>query len=158
MIIDSDNGAELLLLENIDRNSLNLLYSALNIQSPDDVMGGFTISPRTYSLFFRILYSATYLNKESSEKALEILSKATFDEALAAGLPKDVVASHKFGEYVSSSNGQVQKIELNDCGIIYYPQNPYFLCVMTKGDNLSNLKDTIKSVSSIVYQNYYNLK
>lgn len=158
MITNSDNGADILLLANIDSNSLNAVYGALNIENPDSIQGNFVISPRTYSLFFRILYSATYLSKESSEKALEILSAATFKDGLVAGLPQNITAAHKFGQHVISQNNQAQEIELSDCGIIYYPKNPYFLCVMTRGSNLNNLESAIKNISSIVYQDYSSLK
>lgn len=62
--------------------------------------------------------------------------------------------AQKFGERVNS----LQEIELHDCGIIYYPKNPYLLCVMTKGNNLDNLKSAIKNIYSIVYQSYSGLK
>jgi beta-lactamase class A len=157
MIIDSDNGSETLLLNSISQMSLDSIYNALNMENPD-VVDGFTISPRTYSLFLRILYSATYLNSVDSEKALNILSKTTFVDGLVAGVPKNTVVAHKFGEHIIQQDDQAQQIELHDCGIIYYPKNPYLLCVMTKGNNLDNLKNTIKSISSLVYQNYSSLK
>ena len=85
-----------------------------------------------------------------SEKALDILSKTTFNDGLVAGVDKGITVSHKFGEYVG------QQIELHDCGIIYYPENPYFLCIMTRGDNLDNLKDVIKNISGQIYDYYKN--
>lgn len=154
MIIDSDNGAEFLLLDNIDTDSLNYIYNALNITSPEKAEGDFVISPRTYSLFFRILYSSTYLSRDMSEKALSILSKTTFSDGIVAGLPAGLVASHKFGEYVSSDAGKIKNIELHDCGIVYTKNNPYFLCVMTRGDDVSRLSGVIKNISTTVYKNY----
>jgi beta-lactamase class A len=159
MITDSDNGAEELLFNNISKNSLDAIYESLNIENPDNVSADFTISPRAYSLFFRIIYSATYLDRELSEKALDILSKTTFEDGIVAGLPTNLVVSHKFGEYVVGSNtNQVQSIELHDCGIVYYPKNPYFLCVMTKGNNIDELKSVIKNISSLVYATYASYK
>lgn len=153
MIIDSDNGAETLLLTNINQDNLNSIYNALNIENPDET-NNFTISPRSYSLFFRILYSATYLDNADSEKALDLLSQTTFTDGLVAGVPKNIIVAHKFGEHVNSP----QEIELHDCGIVYYPKNPYLLCVMTKGPSLNSLEGAIKNISSIVYQNYSALK
>jgi len=157
MIIDSDNGAEYLLLSDINQTFLDSIYNALNIENPNG-KNDFTISPRTYSLFLRILYSATYLNDTDSEKALNLLSKTTFTDGLVAELPMGTAVAHKFGEYVVQQNGQPQQIELHDCGIVYYPNDPYLLCVMTKGNNLGDLKNTIKDISSLVYQNYAYLK
>lgn len=87
MIIDSDNGAMTLLLNNINQNSLDSIYNALNIENPNG-RNDFTISPRSFSLFLRILYSATYLSEADSEKALNILSKTTFADGLVAGVPE----------------------------------------------------------------------
>lgn len=157
MIINSDNGAQFLLLSNINQASLDYIYNVLNIENPSG-KNDFTISPRAYSLFFRILYSSTYLNNSDSEKALSILSKTTFDDGIIAGVPKGVTVSHKFGEHVMHRDDQAFQGELHDCGIVYYPKNPYLLCIMTKGGNLDALKSTIKNISNIVYQNYATLK
>lgn len=151
MIIDSDNGAELLLLANINDGYLNAIYGALGIENPEQV-AHFTISPRNYSLFFRILYSATYLSKSSSEKVLEILSKTTFNDGIVAGLPRGTVVSHKFGEHVEVAGNSIASIELHDCGIVYHASDPYLLCIMTKGGNLDTLKDAIKNISSLVHE------
>lgn len=151
MIIDSDNGALALLLSKIDTNLLNSIYESLTVQYPVD--GKYLISPRDYSLFFRVLYSATYLNEEMSEKALSLLSKSKFTEGLAGGLPEDIAVAHKFGEHVvSASNGQIKSIELHDCGIINHKLSPYFLCVMTSGSDINGLKKTIQDISSLVYK------
>ncbi len=158
MIIDSDNGAAYLLLSNISTDSLDSVYNVLDIPSPDSTKDTFTISPRYYSFFFRILYNATYLDNADSEKALNILSQATFADGIVAGLPKDVVVSHKYGEYVVHQGNQVQQVELHDCGIVYHTKSPYLLCIMTKGNNLDNLKSAIKNISSTVYQDYSNIK
>jgi beta-lactamase class A len=154
MIVNSDNGAAEVLLGNISESLLDEVYDVLDIPNPDDTTGTFTISPRYYSFFFRILYSATYLNDAYSEKALETLSEATFKNGIVAALPASVDVSHKYGEYVTQSNGVVSQVELHDCGIVYYPKDPYLLCVMTKGNNLGNLETVIKSISQAVYQNY----
>jgi beta-lactamase class A len=153
MIIDSDNGAEYLLLANIKQSSLDYIYNTLNIKNPNG-KNDFTISPRTYSLFLRILYSSTYLNEDDSEKALEILSKTTFTDGLVSGVPSDTVVSHKYGEHIISQNNIIKEVELHDCGIVYYPKNPYLLCVMTKGIDLDGLKVTIKNISSLIYKDY----
>ncbi len=154
MIIYSDNGAAILLLNNIDSSYMNSIYNVLNIDNPEKTKGDFIISPRAYSLFFRILYSSTYLSHNMSEKALDILSKTTFNDGLVDNLPRDIVVSHKFGEYIYTNNNQIQSIELHDCGIVYYKDYPYFLCVMTKGNNFESLKSVIKGVSDLVYNSY----
>ncbi len=158
LIIDSDNGAEVLLRNYISQSSLDNIFNVLNIENPTKSDGVFVISPRAYSLFFRILYSATYLWKSDSEKVLKILSKTIFKDGIVAGLPDDEVVAHKFGEYVNVEDNQIKDIELHDCGIVYQGNSPYFLCVMTRGNNIQKLSSTIKDISSIVYENYLTTK
>ena len=90
-----------------------------------------------------------------SEKALSILSKSNFVYGLRGDIPEKIKIAHKFGERWFDNGSEVQ---LHDCGIVYYPENPYFLCVMTKGNNESQLKSVIKNISSIVYQAYGSYK
>ena len=153
MIIESDNTAMYMLLSGIDENSLNDVYTDLGISTPDNT-GVYKISAKTYSLFFRILYNATYLDRNDSEFALSLLSKSHFEDGIVAGLPKGTLVSHKYGERaVTEANGSISGVELHDCGFIYPPSGdkPYFLCVMTKGDTLEGVKGTITAVSSYVY-------
>ncbi|MGD0976859.1 MAG: serine hydrolase [Minisyncoccia bacterium] len=149
MIVDSDNGAITLLLTGIDSASIDDVYNTLSVAN--DVNSEYTISPRDYSLFFRVLYSGTYLYKSLSEKALSLLSETTFNDGLVAGVPSGMTVAHKYGEHVIASGMQVTGIELHDCGIIYYQPSPYFLCVMTRGTNLDKLKTVISGVSNIIY-------
>ncbi len=151
----SDNEAKNLLLENMDEATLNKAYSDLGIEipgirTPDDFM-----SVKDYASFFRILYNATYLNKEMSEKGLEFLSKSTYNKALAGNLPKDVIVAHKFGER-GFQNSQTK--QLHDCGIIYKAGSPYILCVMTRGEDFDELSSVIADVSGLIYNDYRSNK
>src|SRR6185436_5295057 len=89
-------------------------------------------TPQNYSHLFRALYNGTYLSHDASEKALELLSRTKFSDGIVAGVPKETTVSHKFGERTLSLNTSSIN-ELHDCGIVYYPGHPYFLCIMTKG-------------------------
>jgi hypothetical protein len=42
--------------------------------------------------------------------------------------------------------------QLLDCGIIYYPNNPYILCVMTEGTEWGKMEEVISNVSKMVYE------
>jgi len=150
MITDSDNGAMSLLLGHIDNGYLNEVYTNLGLKAPEDG-STYTISAKEYSIFFRILYNATYLSKNSSEKALSILSKTTFGDGLVKDLPKNIVVAHKFGEHINTKGNLIDSIELHDCGLIYNTKGPYLLCIMTKGKTLESLTDTISKISKIVY-------
>lgn len=156
MIIDSDNNAAQLLQNNLNPSDLLEVYSDIGIP----VSGTLTdenMSPKAYSYIFRILYNATYLSKAMSQYALEILSQANFSYGLEAGIPTSVPSSNKFGERTvetadpTTGATTVDYRELHDCGIIYYPGDPYLLCVMTKGQDFNKLAQIIASISSTVY-------
>jgi len=156
MIEYSDNRANNLLLTYIDKNILDKVYSDLGITIPNVRDKGDFITTKTYSSFFRILFNASYLNNEMSEKALKILSKSTFKIGIVAGVPSDVTVAHKFAERGNEEN---ETYQLHDCGIVYYKDRPYLLCVMTYGRDFKALSEIIKDISSIVYKNiddYYN--
>jgi beta-lactamase class A len=160
MIENSDNGADILLLNNVNHKILDDIFNDLSIKNPDETKD-FTISATQYSAFLRILYNATYLTQADSEQALSILSKSTFYDGISAGVPKDVSTAQKYGEFVDTDASQknVSAVELSNCGIIYAPNNPYELCVMTKGAydgkgqaDEQRLASIIKDISGIVYK------
>ena len=109
------------------------------------------VNIESYSYFFRTLYNATYLNREYSEKALELLTQTNYKNGLVAGIPADVPVAHKFGSATISENGQTVN-ELHDCGIIYNPNHPYLLCIMTKStQTIPQFEHVLAGVSKIVY-------
>lgn len=152
MIIYSDNQSYETLQKNIDNNLLVHTYSDLGIdisKAYDDPAGNI-ISVKSYAAFFRILFNASYLNKEYSEKALKILSQIKYTDALVKGVNNpNITISHKFGERTYESTGEKQ---LHDCGIVYAPNKPYLICIMTRGTDFSKLSNSIAKLSNIVFQ------
>jgi beta-lactamase class A len=150
MIIYSDNLAYNLLNDNIDAQTVINVYNDLGVDisnaktNPD----GNIVSVKSYAAFLRILYNSSYLSKNMSEKALQLLSLSKFTQGIVAGVPQNVTVAHKFGERQYVSTGQKQ---LHDCGIIYLPENPYLICIMTRGQNFNELIGTIRDISSQVY-------
>lgn len=106
-----------------------------------------SINVRDYAEFFTALYNASYLNRDMADVALKWLAEIDFKKGLVAGIPANVRIAHKFGE-----RGTGQDVEFHDCGIIYYPQHPYLLCAMAKGENEENLIKNIKEISGLTYQ------
>ncbi|OGH93029.1 MAG: hypothetical protein A2563_04600 [Candidatus Magasanikbacteria bacterium RIFOXYD1_FULL_40_23] len=145
MIIYSDNDAAAVLGQLLGSNILYKSYEDLGISVPTD--GGYLTSVRNYGSFFRILFNASYLSNKYSEKSLRLLSEVTFDKALRVGVPQHVQVAHKFGERTDGG-----KKQLHDCGIIYVPDKPYLLCVMTRGYSFDTLASIIAQVSRIVYE------
>lgn len=149
MIVYSDNLAYELLNNNLTPQQQIDVFNNLGVditKAYSDPNGNI-ISVKSYATFFRILFNSSFLSKDMSEKALDLLSQSTYSKGLVAGLPSQTKVSHKFGErhYIDTGTRQ-----LHDCGIVYTP-NPYLLCIMTRGQNFDNLTSTIKDISSIVY-------
>lgn len=149
MIAYSDNLAKDLLMENIDEDAINKVYADLGMVIPGIIKKTDFITTKEYASLFRILFNASYLNREMSEKALDILSKSDLEIGIAFGVPKDVVLAHKFGERRNLENGTAQ---FHDCGIVYYIERPYLLCIMTYGRDLKELNAIVEQISEITYE------
>ena len=152
MIIDSDNAATLALKDPVDKDLYDLLVK-IGLPIPPKDLKDF-MSPASFSFLFRSLYSSTYLPPYLSEQALKLLTQTSFKVGLVAGVPRGVLVSHKFGEHTENypSTTKPSERELHDCGIIYYPKNPYLLCVMTKGGDFSKLEKVISGLSALTYK------
>ncbi len=148
-IIYSDNNAQYFLEEEIALKGeifKNLLES-FDIDVPSFAEEN-TMTILDVSSIFRILFNATYLNPEMSEKLLEILTRSKFKIGIAAGVPEEILVANKFGEreYMDDKNSK----QLHDCGIIYH-ERPYLLCVMTRGSDYDKLVKVIREISEIIY-------
>ncbi|MCR4312219.1 MAG: class A beta-lactamase-related serine hydrolase, partial [Candidatus Uhrbacteria bacterium] len=147
MIVHSDNRSADILLNVMNKQEFAEILFDLDMPVPANP-GDYAVSPRIYSIFFRALDNATYLNSANSEYALKLLSQTTFNAGITAGIDEDIVVAHKFGDG-SVTTGATSTTELHDCGI-FYTDNPYILCVMTKGSNLDSLKIPVAEMSKIV--------
>lgn len=149
MIVHSDNNAFFLLSGIVDMRQLDAVYSLLAVRDPVNGQGpGNPFTIQTYASFFRILYNATYLNKDMSDLALDLLTRVDFHAGVVQGVAPGVTVAHKFGEHSGDPDGKKQ---LHDCGIVYHPRHPYLLCVMTTGASFDYLDEAIASVSKIIY-------
>ena len=156
MVAYSDNSAETILLsaDQIDFNNLLKTFQLPPLPADtNDYLTSNFMSAQQYSTFFRALYNGTYLPWDLSEQALGLLSSTDFNTGLVAGVASDTIVAHKFGERTSQlTNGTFLSRELHDCGIVYYSDDPYFLCVMTKGQSsFPDLANVISTISKLVY-------
>ena len=142
----SDNNATLILSQIANNKDTRETYSELGVEYPETEL--YKVSVRTYASFFRILFNASYLDRDYSEKILEILSEAKFSLGLRAGVPAEVPVSHKFGEREIAED----LFQLHDCGIVYVPEKPYLLCIMTQGKQMDTLSSIIRDISKMTYE------
>jgi len=160
MIIDSDNNAANAIDSLTGTTALDKTFTDLKLPIPGPNTPVDFLSPITYSHLFRSLYDGAYLSDDISNEALELLSKTTFTQGLVAGVPAGTVVSHKFGERtIAPAVGTTATAvhELSDCGIIYAPNDPYLLCVMTKGSDFTTLQGIISDISSISWKSIQQL-
>lgn len=148
MIVFSDNSAYDLLLESIDSNISQKVFTDFGIVLPNNQAGQIYLSVEQYAPFFKALFEESYLTKDMSEKALDLLTQVNFQEGLMGGVPPDIKIAHKFGE---RSWDKITTKQLHDCGIIYYPNRPYLLCVMTRGYSFEAQSQVIKDLSGMIY-------
>jgi beta-lactamase class A len=80
------------------------------------------ISSRSYSSILKCLYYACFNNANDSTQILKELIDSAAPQRLAAGVDPSVKVAHKIG-----SGGYENQ---SDCGIVYYPNKPYMLCLM----------------------------
>lgn len=152
MVAYSDNMSYGLLYEYLKEQSSEVdlvteTYNELGMINPGDDLESVNLTVKTYATIFRMLYNASYLSNELSEIALGYLASSDFANGLRKGVPQDIPIAHKFGERKLDTG----KTQLHDCGIVYYPQNPYLLCVFTSGVNFQNLSGIIGKLSQLVW-------
>lgn len=148
MIENSDNYATYLLTQMIDVPEFQRLFTELELPKPSMQQMDYALTASQYSRFLRVLYNASYLSPEYSNRALELMSKCSFNKGITRNLSPDIQVAHKFGEY-----GMGTKRTLSESAILYLGESPYLLTIMTKGDVDAPLEDLIASVSSYIYTN-----
>ncbi|MEI6477575.1 MAG: serine hydrolase [bacterium] len=158
MIKYSDNNAFYALASYVDPTLFQQAFRDLKVplredsSQPEDYM-----TAKDFSYFLRVLVNATYIDRDLSEKAMELLGEVDFTDGLAKGLPAGTQVAHKFGIDTKTEGGKVTARELQDCGIVYAPNKRYLLCVMTRSTgSLANAEKAIQEISKTTYQEATN--
>jgi beta-lactamase class A len=146
MIVESDNDAMALLVNDISPEKLLKMFADLSIPTPTNNSSVFNLTPDIYSRFLRVLYNATYLDRKHSQLALSILTQTKYAKGITRSLDKKIKVAHKYG--ISQTN---EFRSLSEAAIIY-TDNPYLLVIMTKGGDYIKLADVIDECASIVHK------
>lgn len=148
-VVYSDNEAAALLGDQIGFAGLQEVFYDFGVTRPENGKD-YQMKVRSYSSFFRVLYNASYVSRDHSEKGLALLSQSEFDQGIVAGVPKGIEVAHKFGEREGAlANGDLQ---LHDCGIVYAREHPYLLCIMAQAKTADAILDFIRETSQKTYQ------
>lgn len=131
MVVHSDNHAKDLLLRGVDPAEVDTLMTRVGVPALVDDDGRSVMTARAYAALFRLLYHSSVFARSTSEYALELLRRADFHDGLRAGLPADAVVVSKYGVHFDARDLESGR-QLHECGIVYAPQGPFTLCVMTR--------------------------
>ncbi len=143
MISNSDNTAQNVLRRQLSVSELDTIFIHVGIPNPYLLDSDHIVSSRNYIRFFKALYFSTFLSPEFSQRALDLTTDTQEESLIASGVPPEIQVAHKFGI--------VREEFLHDCGIVYYPENPYFLCIMTK-NMVGKSKEIIPEISKEIYE------
>ncbi len=159
MIVDSNNGAAKVLLTDQGINAaFQDVYKAFGLPSINSPTTTDFMSARSYSVVFRSLYDSSYLTWDLSDQAMAVLAGTGFSKGIVSGVPIGTIVAHKFGEYTKvGPDGNPLNHELHDCGVVYYPEHPYLICIMTRGQNFNDLEKIVSDLSKIMYD-YVSVK
>ena len=143
LIKESDNTAVLTLNRRV-LDDETYVESRLAMGLPMPTNDTAVISPKQYSNILRSLYLSSYLRRTFSELGLSIMLETDFNSEIPAGVPNTVKVAHKVGFYKELGI-------YHDCGIIYVPNKPYILCIMSKDGTQEEADRIISEVSRMVY-------
>jgi beta-lactamase class A len=154
MMAQDDPAAYNILLSTIPPQRLERVFKELNVEY-DPQNGENPLSLRAVATFYRVLYNASYLSEEMSEKALRFLSKSTFRDGMASAIPASIEIASKVGKRNVKAAGQAQNnmsIQLHEVGIIYHPRRPFLLAIMVHGTEGNALTLAIRDITRMIYQ------
>lgn len=144
----SDNTASLVLADQISEEDFQYVYEGLDIPMVEKD-GNPLITAQQYTSIFKALYYSSILTTEDSQKILALLTKTKFTKMLPSGVPAGVPVAHKIG--------LIDKQIYQDCGIVYIPNRPYLLCMISKSDN-KTAAARMGKLSQMVYAYVKKLK
>jgi beta-lactamase class A len=158
-----------LILTESDNTAFNVLYEKVNVQlgqdlpsgdnSADDIYDyldipraseGITpmISPRNYSSILKSLFFSAYLSYQHSNEILSTMALPHSENWLRSGIRPGIQVADKIGLY----NADDQKLHVySDCGIVFYPERTYSLCIMVHSSNNEKSIAHIQHISKLVF-------
>ncbi len=154
MITDDDNEAYQLLSAHIPKARLDKVFKDLNVEY-DPHKDDDSLTLRGFAAFYRVLFNASYLNEEMSEKALRYLAKSSLKRGMAAAIPLNIEIAGKYGERtvkVNEGGHDAVLTQLHEFGIVYHPRRPFLLGVMVRGNDPDHLERIIRDITRIVYE------
>jgi hypothetical protein len=149
MLQYSDNNALNLLMRVTPQEEYQRILEDLDLRLQPGQYGMITV--KNYSSILRVLYNASYLGRENSERILNILDHGSFEQGIAAGVPEEISVAHKYGEAQVELDGRVSN-QFHEFAIVYHPSMPYLLGVMIRGADFEGMTAFTRNLSSLVWE------
>lgn len=154
MIAYDDAAAYALLSAHLSAARLEKIFKDLSVEYDPNKQED-SLSLNAFAAFYRVLFNASYLSEEMSEKALRYLSKSSFRNGMSSGLPPNIDIASKHGERtvpIMADGEEKELTQVHEFGIIYHPNRPFLLGIMARGDNYDQLVTTIRDITRLVYE------
>ena len=149
MITFDDAAAYALLRTSLPAGRLEKVFKDLDVGYENP------LSLHAIAAFYRVLFNASYLSEEMSEKALRYLFKSTFKEGMTQGLPPNIDIVGTYDERAITDPGSDEEqgqYQVREFGIIYHPNRPFLLGVMVKGNDVTHMKMVVRDITRLVYK------
>jgi beta-lactamase class A len=153
MIAHDDAVAYALLLTNLPARRLEKIFKDLYVEYDPHAQDD-SLSMNAFAAFYRVLFNASYLSEEMSEKALRYLSKSVFRDGMSSGIPPNIEIASKYGQRsmtVEVDGEEKEVTQVHEFGIIYHPNRPFLLGIMARGDDFEKLVKAIRDITRLVY-------
>jgi beta-lactamase class A len=153
MIAHDDADAYTLLYANLPPNRLEKIFNDLYVEY-DPNKHEDSMSLNAFAAFFRVLYNASFLNEDMSEKALRYLSKSSFRTGMVAGLPPNVDITGEHGErrvsIIPDGDGK-ELYQIYEFGMISHLNRPFLLGIVVRGKDVDQLTKILRDITRLVY-------
>ncbi len=155
MVTQSDNTAANMLIEylgfdplnnyfkQLGLNNTNLARKMMDFRSRKAGIENFT-SARDLAYLLEEIYNNRLVNRDFSQKCLEILKRQKIRDRIPAKLPFNTLVAHKTG---------LERGVCHDAGIVFTPGGDFIVCVLTKHD-YKVAKPAKKFISNIALDVY----
>jgi beta-lactamase class A len=153
MIVNDDAAAYASLYANLPANRLERIFKDLDVEY-DPNKKEEALSLNSFSTFYRVLYNASYLSEEMSEKALRYISQSSVREGMASGIPPNTDIACKQGIIATAADeaGQKQPVyQVYEFGIVYHARRPFLLGVLAQGGDTDKMVKIIRDITRLSY-------
>ncbi|MHB8845786.1 MAG: serine hydrolase [Nitrospirota bacterium] len=154
MVAENDSRAYAVLAANLPPAYLQRIFRDIYINY-DPAKHDAPMSFSAYASFYRVLFNASYLNRDMSEQALRFLSQASYRDGIISGVPQDIDVVAKYGERIidgPQAGSPAGMKQLHEVGIVYHPRRPYIMGVMVSGSDPSRLQKVMRDISTLIFE------